>query len=243
MTKNVVAPRVKANFRGINQIHIPASKAKACLNVSIDQKNEQGTKLQAIIEKANRTFKSIDIMLCDSLNRYNIALMHKIAIEKATPIAIATGDEWIRDNTPYMQNRVIPGRIIRWSEWLNNEHLAPILKRVRKTIVNNKTCFSIFEQVATDYFHRRNIEICTNKRAMNLAIDYLSEECAVIILWSQLGYNFELYPSTRNPAVAYLFEHIFNKPQQNVLYFLRVEFKKSYPQVHDVKEDAPAIAS
>jgi len=151
MENKISTSKIKSNFRGINQVNIKKEHRRACLTVSLNQKNEQGQKLKAIIEKANKSFASFDIMLCDSLNRFNLVIEHGLTFDEAEILAIKMGDEWIANNETFLENLKIPGKIIRWNEWRLNPNFELILNQVNQLVQNDSACKKICETIALEY--------------------------------------------------------------------------------------------
>ena len=235
MKNTYLSTKLKTNFRGIQQSTLKSHERKACLNISIDQKNEQGDKLAAIIDKANRSFGHFDLMLCDSLNRFNLIIERGLSMREAEIEANNMGDEWIEKNQKYINSLHIPGRIIRWDEWRIHDNFQNIHQKLAHLVHTDEECMEVFSQVAHSYFERKQLAV--DERSFALSIDYLIEECAIIVLWAIAGYHYELYPSTRSPVSAYTLEHFAKNILRTKLYFLRIEFKKStLPESYEQQE-------
>lgn len=174
--------------------------------ISLDNLMSMGKRLRATIYKINKTFSECDFMLCDTVNRFNIMMLDKNLSEKeATQIALQNGNDWLQNNQKILSELTIPSKIIRWNKWLEHEDFTSKLKIIETEYNNNLECKNAFDKTAKVFLSRRGVELESN---LNQCIMYLQEECAVMLLWADYGYNFELYTSKRNHAMEYTYQKL-----------------------------------
>ena len=80
----------------------------------------------------------------------------------------------------------------------------------------------------TRYLSRFSTKDVDSERAFQLCLDYLIEECSVMCLWTEKAYDFEVYPSGRNKAMAATYEYLIKPHYPDYLRPVALRFKK-YP--------------
>lgn len=174
----------------------------ALLMISLDNVMTRGANLEAIIHKINKTFLHCDIMLCDTLNRFNIMAIDDISEYEAYKVALERGNDWLRENEQILKDLSINHRVIRWDEWLKNVNFKSKLNIVQQEFNNNPTYKKALYDTAYQYLSRRKIHASPFASSnLEQCIKYLQEECAVMLLWGDNGYQYELYTAKRNFAM------------------------------------------
>ena len=217
--------KYKTTFRGLTLCPIEQNHCRACLNISVDNENLQGSKLIAIVNKATRVFASLDIMICDSLNRFNIMLEKNIDSLLAEKLSLEIGNEWIKKNLDPIRELAIPIRVLRWNEWRQKPEYSMVHTQLVKLFNEDDDCKSIFIESSQKYLERK--KLVGLEHAEQRSLEYLIEECSVIRLWALYGYNLELYPSDRSPVVSCMFDKLINSTD-NYLYFSRIDLRREY---------------
>lgn len=184
----------------------------ATLTISIDNPMTTNRQLKSIIYKINETFSSCDFVVCDTLNRYNIMMKDSSISEKeAKELAYKEGDLWLKKNQAALDSITIKHNIIRWDNWLNHPNFKSKLKIIESEYINNQNYKEGIDNTAITYLKRRSFDKDKN---INLCIKYLQEECAVMLLWADKAYDFELYPSKRNQAMERTHEILLQRNDQ-----------------------------
>ncbi|HMT02414.1 MAG TPA: PAS domain-containing sensor histidine kinase [Burkholderiales bacterium] len=182
---------------------------KVSFTISINNLISTSNKLRSIIHKVNKSFSKCDFMICDTLNRFNIMMDDdKITEQNAREIAFKQGSDWLKQNQNFLSEISINHDFIRWDSWLNHTKYALKLKLVEEEYNRNLSYKEAFYNTAAIYLSRRSLG---SDLHLNLCIQYLKEECAVMLLWADEKYNFEMYPGKRNFAMEKTHE-IFIKP-------------------------------
>lgn len=216
-----------ASFRNIKNIskQNPHSLVGS-LTISMDNAVTTGNKLKSIIYKTNKSFSHCYFMLCDTLNRHTLMINNpNLEESEAQIIAFNQGNEWLKLNNHLFNELSIPFNIIRWDYWLNHKNYSKKMNIIISEFNNNKSYRKAFYENTKIYLNRKYVNIIEEKQLIN-CIRYLQEECAVMLLWAEAGYNCELYPAERNLAMSKTYE-IFIKPftNENILVPIKIDVK------------------
>lgn len=224
---------VKASFR-----ENPAEERKTfpqstCLMpISVGQAIHEGDKFKAVIKLINASFKHCTILVDDSVQRHTIGILNNVSHDELYQLAIEEGDAWIIRNEQFYNQFTIPFNVMRWDDWFNSVHYIDSYMRVKKQYDENESYRLAIHANIHDFLSRflKNIpeDNIDHDRANALCLDYLLEECAVMCLWTEKAYDFEVYPSGRNNAMAATYEQLIKPLFPNYLKPVSLRFKK-YP--------------
>jgi tRNA-dependent cyclodipeptide synthase len=229
---------VRATFRhnpkNSKEIYL---ESRVILLISIGQAYHEGEKLDAIIDLINRScFKKCFIMLGDSIQRFNLAVQNGYSLEKAHILARSFGDEWLKRNQSIYEKLKMSYEIIRWDTWLNHPDYKKCLTEVNNLYSSNDLVKQSFHNSMNQFLLRQrggvlnqNEDGLLSNRETNLYLNYLKEECAIIMpLWAKETYDFIAYPSKILDAMQATYDHLV-KPfysKEFILYWLSMRFKK-----------------
>ncbi|HHF7349617.1 TPA: hypothetical protein ACPSKE_002827 [Legionella feeleii] len=249
---NLVDNRIiKASFRENPPEERKLFPQSTCLMpISVGQTIHEGAKFDAVIKLINSSFKRCTILVDDSVQRHTMGIMNHASPEELYRLAVAEGDAWLRRNEAAYNQLTIPYDIMRWDDWYNSTDYIDSHLRVQNEYNSNelyqKAIKANIDDFLTRYLSRFNQEDVDHERAFRLCLDYLIEECAVMCLWTQKDYDFEVYPSGRNKAMAATYEYLIKQEYPNRLKPVALRFKK-YPAkatpdlfVHD-RMDSPHL--
>lgn len=206
-------------------------KTSSCsVTISMGQKKQEGIRLGATIKEINKHFKTCSIMVCDSLQRHNLIADSTESIDILHQRANTLGDNWLQANKKYFELFTIPHKIIRWDYWLCHKYYLEKKHLINLAFSSDIEFKEAFFVAATAYVNRliKNDYIqntCNNDIMIHGAIEYLKEECSVMLLWGDEGYNFEIYPSKRNAAMAATYTHFIKPQSPNILKPIFLEFR------------------
>lgn len=223
---------LRATFRHNQPNHkIIYQNSKVILLISIGQEYHEGEKFNATINLINRSgFKKCFIMLGDSIQRHNI-LINDFDNENAAHIqANKLGDEWLERNKPIYGKLKIPYEITRWDRWLRhpsyNEYRMVVNKLYQRDDEFRRQCLKAVNQFLSR-FKKNNSKLVDDERAFKLCLEYLLEECAIIIpLWARDAYEFLIYPSEILDGMKATHDILVSPLYPNVLYWLSLRFKR-----------------
>jgi len=153
-------------------------------------------------------------MLCDTLQRYNLPEYNKHDQLKAHELALTLGDNWIENNRKHLKALQIPYQLLRWDYWINRPEYSSMKKTIDDKFDTCKKYRDVFYQCANTFAKRlynRNYKNIEYEAIISNSIQYLKEECAVMLIWAKEGYNFEIYPSKRIEVMDATYKYIISK--------------------------------
>ena len=224
---------VKASFRENPPEERKLFPQSTCLMpISVGQTIHEGAKFEAVIKLINASFKYCTILVDDSVQRHTIGILNNATLDELYELAVAEGDAWLERNALAYQQLTIPYDIMRWDDWYNSPNYINSHLRVKNEYDSNalfrQAIHANIDDFLTRFLARVDRSSVDNERAFNLCRDYLIEECAVMCLWTEKHYDFEVYPSGRNKAMAATYEYLIKPSYPNYLRPVALRFKK-YP--------------
>lgn len=222
----------KAHFRGNPPEERKLFSSSSCLMpISVGQSVHEGDKFKATIQLVERSFESCTILVDDSVQRHTIAILNPGKSEDTLyNMAIQEGDKWIERSQYLYSNFNIPLNVLRWDDWFNMPEFEQSYKKVQEEYESNPIFKQAINANINDFLERylrNNTEITPQSpQAISLCLDYLLEECAVMCLWVKGEYDFELYPSGRNKAMAATYEFLIKPSHPQYLKAVALRFKK-----------------
>ena len=210
-------------------------KSTCIIPISVGQPIHEGQKFVAAIKLINASFKSCTILVDDSVQRHTMAISNSADADRLYELAVQEGSDWLKRNESGYQQLTIPYNIMRWDDWLNSKPFEESYRRVKQYYSENvhfqHAIQANIESFLSRYFARLEDTSSSSidpSRAFSLCLDYLLEECAVMCLWVEGNYAFEVYPSGRNEAMAATYKHLIEPFHSNLLKPVALRFKK-YP--------------
>jgi len=220
--------KVKVRFVCPHEYKEYFAKSHCFLLISVGQPKHEGEKFKETIKKINANFKQCTIIPADSLQRFNFKI-HKEELElvKLYEQAKTAGEEWLARNKDALNSLTIPYQINRWDDWLTHPEYQRKKAFIDHLYENNSDFHKAIFYTIKEFFLRqeknyRNVN-CFN--AFKCCIEYLKEECAVLLLLAQNDFDFELYPGQRNLAMSLTYENFIKPNFPNKLKWVEIEFK------------------
>ncbi|ETO92557.1 hypothetical protein [Legionella oakridgensis] len=224
---------VKASFRENPPEERKLFPQSSCLMpISVGQPIHEGAKFAAVIKLINASFKHCTILVDDSVQRHTIGIMNHATPDELYQLAVEEGDAWLKRSEMSYTQLTIPYDIMRWDDWYNSPNYINSHLRVQNEYDSNEqyrnAIHANIDDFLTRYLGRFSETDVDYERAFRLCRDYLIEECAVMCLWTEKAYDFEVYPSGRNKAMAATYECLIKPDYPNYLRPVALRFKK-YP--------------
>lgn len=220
---------VKVNFRCENNQKTFLRNSKCIVHISLGQIYHEGEKFIATMDLINETFKHCDLILCDTLQRYTVMIENENIDEKeAYRITKEKGTEWLERNKLALNHLTIPIKIFRWDYWLKHKNFQKY-KNIIMELYENNYAYRKSLDLTIDKFLARKINIIYGssefKRATDLSLQYLLEECPVLIpLWAETKDEFVIYPRFRTPAMKATYNYFI--PDASILKEVALKFNK-----------------
>jgi signal transduction histidine kinase/CheY-like chemotaxis protein len=206
---------IKATFVNVDSKTKKQLKAQnGLLLISIGQAKQSGEAFKATLKLLNTYFAKITILVCDTLQRYNLTEYYDnpLTVEN---IAHTMGDRWIIENLAAMNQLSIPYKIKRWDECLaqpgfntSKQKIASLLKQSQKF----SEALEITQQAYLNRLHKAEGQ-SFSLQEYQCSRSYLTEEAAVLLcLESEEKYDAVLYSGSEWPIFTALKEEgVFKK--------------------------------
>lgn len=228
---------IKASFKGNPAAERKLFPTSHCLMpISVGQKIHEGDKFTAVIKLINQSFQRCTILVDDSVQRHTIGITNQGNTEVLYKIAVEEGDAWLVRNQDAIVLLEIPYQIMRWDDWFNKPQYIDSYLRVKQQYDTNqdykKAIDANIDDFLTRYLSNFPELVIDYERAVALCLTYLLEECAVMCLWTDGAYDFEVYPSGRNKAMEATYEQLIKDLFPDYLKPVALRFKKYPGQTH-----------
>ncbi|MBP9726075.1 MAG: hypothetical protein KBD83_01230 [Gammaproteobacteria bacterium] len=223
--------RVKPVFRCDEALKRKFSASKCLLTISVGQEVHEGEKFLSTVHLVDRNFNACIMLIDDTLQRHTMAMQAGLEEgDEMLDASLKAGDAWLNRNRAAYSQMHIPLVIIRWNEFLLHKKYAffkSMLKETYKTDIAYQASFdkTIDQFLARYSRHHQEKNYVVDARARRLCLEYLLEECTAMCLWSELGCEFEVYPSYRNPAMDETHRRFILPDFPKLLHAVSIKFK------------------
>lgn len=225
--------RIRPIFKGMTEEEKNRFKYSKCLlTISVGQQSHEAELFNMTVDLVNEHFGSCVLLVDDSLQRHTMALDSQNDANYFYNISVDEGDLWLQRNEKYYCKFSIPVEIIRWDKWLNHPNFREQQEKIRNLIRTDIDFRTAFDR-SIEKFLKKFCERLSNpssfdiKRAWQLSLDYLVEECAVLCLWTELKCNFEVYPSKRNQAMDMTHKTFVLPMYPDLLHAIEIKFRNA----------------
>jgi hypothetical protein len=169
----------------------------------------QGKCLEETIKIINSTFSFCEIVVSDALQRFNVLAEDPQSSEEEAFIkAVSIGNKWLTSQMHLITALEIPYKISRWNDWITTNFYTEKYQFVTALFESDATFQSLVQLSAEKYFKRQKLsqseQYIADLNRRLFASRFILEEAAVMLLWYDRGYDFELHPSPRNEALVYV---------------------------------------
>jgi len=222
---------VKASFRENPPKERKLFAKSTCLMpISVGRPVHEGAKFEAVIKLINASFKKCTILVDDSVQRHTIGIVNQGTSDELYQLALEEGRSWLVRNEDSYTKLTIPYEIMRWDDFYNSPNYINSHLRIQKEYETNPLYKKAIQDNIYDflsrYLNRIQNVLIDYDRAAELCLDYLIEECAVMCLWTEKAFDFEVYPSGRNKAMAATYDFLIKMDYPNYLRPVSLRFKK-----------------
>ncbi len=241
---NSISQAAKVSFLCSKEDKQKFFSSSCSVTISIGQKSQEGYKLAATLNSINKHFNQCYIMVCDTLQRHTLAIDNNLKKKELYHLAKEMGDNWLINNSSYFELFNIPYQVIRWDTWLaqpdyqNKRVLIDSLFDEKKEY--QQSFYQVVDQFCERYKKRHKSENVNLAFLYSCCLEYLKEECAVMLLWADQGYNFEVYPSKRNQAMEATYEYLIKPSSLNILRPIALEIRTKTAK-HPISSNLDAI--
>ncbi len=166
------------------------------LEISVGQNYHEGQKFLCTTDWAKTRFKNVVILCNDTLQRYNLALVHGGEPDDYLKETFRSGSDWIRRNWSALSGI----RIARWEDWRSAPDFLNALNHARNLYLDNPAFHHAVSQSISSVYERRLLRGAISEsdkdRFFRLSLDYLMEETAGLALAYRDYHGISAYPGT-----------------------------------------------
>jgi tRNA-dependent cyclodipeptide synthase len=214
------------------------------LQISVGQEYHENEKLKAAIDWCKPRFKSVQICVNDSLQRYNMMFEQGISEEEAQLVAMREGQEWV-DRNIHMFSSIPHLEIMRWENWKSTPLFTGYRKKIENLYLRNEEFRKSIDDNIEAIWRRRqagNPYLYKDSRFQefyDLSRKYLLEEITVFSVMFETDKGIDVYPGTTIfAATVFQGRQVQGAPEGlGKGYFCRIDFtrNKNYPYLKLVK--------
>ena len=205
-------------------------QAKCIMPISVGIMVHEGEKFLATMQLVNQHFQSCVLLIDDSIQRYTMQIDEPhCSLDTLYIKAVSIGDQWLQRNRSIYETLTIPYKILRWDDWRNHKEFQHFYNKVENLYSHDelykKAIYKNIDDFLKRYVVRSSQKNFDKKHAIECCLQYLKEECAVMCLWALEGFDFEVYPSSRNKAMACTYKKIIQPMFPNLLKSISLYFE------------------
>ncbi len=185
--------------------------ARVCsLNISMNNPNQTGDKLKAMIKWVNTNFDHCIVNVSDSLQRHNLA-NQGCSKKEAYQKSLAMGKKWLADNDNVLQELSISHEVCRWDKWLGLTKVKDLQSKLYD-LYQTKEPFKACVDLDAKRWVSRQLEDNDNAHDLQNGVAFLIEEFAVHSYMAQRewqkgnGKMVQAYPAQQLQAEQFLRE-------------------------------------
>jgi hypothetical protein len=222
---------LQASFRCQNFDKKQLNGRRCLLTISVGQQSHEGERFQKTLEKVSQTFSECKVVLHDTLQRYTVALDKSEPPEDYHYGTFLLGQNWIARNQCYLDELSIPYEVISWDYWLQQSEFEVYRAEIIKTIESDASYAALFYECVDDFVAKFKMRLndlihFDEQRARRLCFDYVVEECTVLRLWGDTGFEFELYPGAHYGAMQETRSRFVHSINPEAVRWVRIAFNR-----------------
>lgn len=224
--------KVRAVLRCPEEYKKEFATSSCLLTISVGQATHEGELFEATMEIVGKSFASCTILVDDVLQRHTMAITDNKDPNHFYDLAKKEGDFWLDRNEKYYKRLGIPLTILRWEKWLIHSQFQDRLKLIKKQMLIDSLYKNVVDKSINDFLQKlsKRVKLLSEfdwDRAYQLSYDFVTEECAALCLWPELGSNFELYPIKHNEAINETRNRFVLPQYPNLLRAVNIVFKNA----------------
>lgn len=214
----------KVNFQENCKIIVP---------ISVGQHYHEMEEFQATIEFLKKEFSgSVTFLIADTLQRFTKALSScnndPNSFFKETK---EDGEKWLSRNEEYIYGLNKKSfQVFLWEYYLNNGKYEEKKFFVDELYKHDEVFKKTVDDTAKGFIRRHfKLQEIYNAGSLEAVYsrEYVLEECAVLLLWSEEEYNFILYPNKLNQSMYNLLQRFVHRENPNLLQPIEINFKET----------------
>lgn len=185
----------------------------ARLGVSLGQPYHEGAKFEALCEWTSKRFLETEVMIADTLQRWNTLAQGRTDGSRITAEWQAKGDAWLERNKAALD--MLKGlTVTRWDDYIHRDSFPEHLQTVHAAYQDDTAFRAKIDDAAQTYIERNQLRT----DALPFSRGYLFEECAVFLQMNADVPKADIYPGSFFPV-----REVFGLDN---LHFTRVDFTR-----------------
>lgn len=150
----------------------------ARLQISMNNPKHTGDKFAAEAEWVASRFEQVQLVVSDTLYRYNIMASHGVDEPMAYALALQIGDRWLSENAAAIS--MLPSKeITRWDDWLRYPGFADSHAQIIECYTKDKEFARQIDDTASAFVVKNGtVSAEKSQRYVELSRTYLLEEIA-----------------------------------------------------------------
>lgn len=223
---------VRALLQRTSTLLHPFKDGVTCvLPISVGWDYHEEDYFKSSIKLVSHRFSFCRVVVCDTLQRHYLQFTDKYESKTFLDIALNNGNEWLKRNERVFDSLNIPHSIERWDLYRLSDDYATIRKKLDLFFNNNQYFSNIFQAHAQNIYekfiksNRLAKENVYRKDFIDSSIEYLLEECAVVLGWTKNREDILLYPKSIGAALEETM-NVFLGKDRSFLQPLQIRFKK-----------------
>lgn len=235
LSEKINLPTLKASFAGLTTKR-ELKKSKCILPISLGQQYHEGDKMIATLYDINQEVGECDVVICDTLYEHTKKIgCRPIEPEIIRQECLEEGKAWESRNQQAIEQLTIPHRILHWDEWQNQQKFIDKKKLIDSLCENDKGFKKALNKTASEFlthYIAKNSETQYETASFQFCVDYLKEECAVMLLWAECDYHFLAYPVKCTDVLSSLYKNTLQESNPGKLEYLVIKFQARTMQKH-----------
>lgn len=178
------------------------NSSKIIFEVSLDNKKYYGDYFFSILQWAQERFSEITIIICDTLQRYNIMHDQKINEKEAFEISINLGKNWISQNQFNLRSLKTKPTIYHWDHWLSYKDDFVLYQNTLQDLYDSNIyfkneCDKVFENILNRFEKKYKSQTIIKEDVIhNVIKPYFFEETAVTSIFLSKLDGVSAYPGS-----------------------------------------------
>lgn len=176
--------------------------SKIIFEISLDNKRYYGDYFFSILQWAQERFHEITIIICDTLQRYNVMHDENLTEKEAFDVSRNLGKQWISQNQFNLQSLKIKPVIYHWDHWLAYKDEFEQNKNILHDLYDSNIyfkyeCDKIFEIILNQFRKKYKDKAIIKEDIIHKVIKpYFFEETAVTAIFLPKLDGINAYPGS-----------------------------------------------
>jgi hypothetical protein len=210
-----------------NSAIFPYDPSQVCIMpASVGQTAHEGLRFKEDLLTIGRKYGTVLILPADTLQRHSDLIYTDLPADCDDLGALARleveseqrGTEWLERIQPYIeeaQKQNITIYISRWNDWRAHPEFQAKLEAIKEMYESNEKFKRAIQTSVNDYIKRVASKKGTvdEAKAITCSTRYKLEECAIISIWHEIGFQAFAYPNALCQGLYNLFQRLRNQKE------------------------------